>query len=355
MSETPVKLSICIPTHHSRAWCLREALASILDDIEASGISEAVEIVVSDNGSHDDTSEVIASAQERAPGLIRYFRFPLSVGIYSWFNVIEMARGEYCWLFGSDDVLEPGAIVKMLDVLARFPNCAGITAAYEHYDFRMERKLPLHPLAYYPDDYHHERQINGFRDCLEQLGMAQGFMSVQCFRRELWMQAIAAESLDFIHYVWHYTHTYILARMMQRAGNWVWAPFTAMKMRGENGEVPARLGNKAYLLTNGYLRDMASLWSRVCERDRSSYRRVLAKALSLSWSPSVVRHLKMSATHDSHDDAVLLKAFIRYLWPLPQFWLRTMPALLVPHGVWKMLSRSHGYDELKVKFRRRSA
>ena len=354
MPPTSVKLSLCIPTHDGRGWCLAEALGSMIADVQASGLAGIVEVCVSDNGSRDDTQAVVAAAQERAPGLITYFRFPLSVGIYSWLNVVEMARGEYCWLFGSDDVIEPGAIRGVLERLERYHGCGGMTASYDHYDFRLQQKLPKHPLNYYPSDYDHERMITGFDDCLFQLGMAQAFMSVQVFRRELWLAVVAAEDPDFVHYSWNYSHVYVLARMMQRDANWVWSPLVVTKMRGDNGEVPQRLGTKAYFVPLGYLRDMTSIWSRVCGANRVLYRRVLTKALRLTWSSTVVRHLKLSVKQTSSDDFLIFGQFTRYLWPLPQFWLKTFPALLIPQWFWKTLSRMRSYGAIKERVLRKS-
>ena len=149
----------------------------------------------------------------------------------------------------------------------------------------------------------------------------------------------------------HNTHVYLLARMMQRDPAWVWTPFVAVKMRGDNGEVPERLGAKAYAVPLAYLRDMTGIWSRVCGRSRTLYRRLLTKAMLLTWSPTVVRHLKLKQNHTSADDTLLLARFTCYLWPLPQFWLRTLPALLVPHWFWKTLARGRGYESLKARLK----
>jgi len=68
------ELSICIPTHHGRAAQLGEALDSVLGQL-AGLRSDRVEVCVSDNGSRDDTREVVAARQQTHPGVISYRRF----------------------------------------------------------------------------------------------------------------------------------------------------------------------------------------------------------------------------------------------------------------------------------------
>jgi abequosyltransferase len=103
-----MRLSICIPTYNFGAF-IGETLESILPQVE-----DGVEVVVLDGGSSDDTTAVVESFQERYPSL-RYKRRDERGGIdRDMARTVDMASGEYCWLFGADDVMKPGAIGKML-------------------------------------------------------------------------------------------------------------------------------------------------------------------------------------------------------------------------------------------------
>jgi abequosyltransferase len=105
------RLSICIPTYNFGAY-IGETLESILPQLE-----EGVEVVVLDGGSTDDTTAVVESLQRHYPSL-RYQRRDERGGIdRDMARAVELAEGEYCWLFCADDVMKPGAIRRMLDNL----------------------------------------------------------------------------------------------------------------------------------------------------------------------------------------------------------------------------------------------
>jgi abequosyltransferase len=103
------RLSICIPTYNFGRF-IGETLSSIVPQA-----GEDVEIVVLDGGSTDDTAEVVEGFRRVFPRL-RYHRKKERGGIdRDMAESVELARGEYCWLFSSDDAMEPGAIPKVLE------------------------------------------------------------------------------------------------------------------------------------------------------------------------------------------------------------------------------------------------
>lgn len=105
------RLSICIPTYN-RAKYLGATLRSI---VEQAG--EDVEIVVSDNASADETFDIVETYRKLHPALV-YFRHPENVGAdRNYLKAVELASGEYCWLFGSDDEMKLGAIARVLQEL----------------------------------------------------------------------------------------------------------------------------------------------------------------------------------------------------------------------------------------------
>src|SRR4051812_36393568 len=103
-----LKLSICIPTYNFGPF-----IGQTLDSIIAQRASD-VEIVVLDGGSTDETPEVLAGYQARCPE-IRYVRQEARGGIdRDMARSIELAAGDYCWLFSSDDLMKPGALARVL-------------------------------------------------------------------------------------------------------------------------------------------------------------------------------------------------------------------------------------------------
>lgn len=114
-SDLPL-LSICIPTYNRSVKLdyFLVALAAALN-----GISETVEIIISDNCSTDDTYKVAAAFVKNDPR-VQLLRQEENIGAEGnfWF-LWGHAAGKYVWIIGDDDLLEVNAL---LDVLAELKN-----------------------------------------------------------------------------------------------------------------------------------------------------------------------------------------------------------------------------------------
>jgi glycosyltransferase involved in cell wall biosynthesis len=112
-----MKISVCIPTYN-RADHLNNCLQSIIAN---KSISKAdFEVCVSDNCSSDGTEEVVRRAQTSIE--IKYQKNISNLGIpRNFLNVVEMARGEFVWLIGDDDLLLSGALGELQDLIDRHP------------------------------------------------------------------------------------------------------------------------------------------------------------------------------------------------------------------------------------------
>jgi glycosyltransferase involved in cell wall biosynthesis len=110
-------LTIAIPTWN-RARYLAENLRQLQDEL-ARAPGAAVEIIVSDNCSPDDTGEVVRAAIAR--GLpVRYARNEQNLGwARNFANACDLARGEYLLLLGDDDLFVDGALGLLLRRLER--------------------------------------------------------------------------------------------------------------------------------------------------------------------------------------------------------------------------------------------
>src|SRR6266571_4898125 len=96
----------------NRAKFIGPTLESIL--VQA---TEEVEIVVLDGASTDNTEEVIRRYQARFPRL-RYCRQETNMGIDRDFaKAVDLANGDYCWLFCDDDLFKPGAMRVVLEAV----------------------------------------------------------------------------------------------------------------------------------------------------------------------------------------------------------------------------------------------
>ena len=104
------ELSLCIPTYNFGKF-IAETLHSIL---EQDGADE-IEVVVVDGASTDNTPDVVTSLQNQYPQ-IKYFRLAAKGGIdRDMAKSVELATGEYCWLFSSDDTMRRGALELALN------------------------------------------------------------------------------------------------------------------------------------------------------------------------------------------------------------------------------------------------
>lgn len=111
--EDPL-LTIAIPTYN-RSECLSELLAVLAPQISD---EQNVELIISDNASSDDTPVVVD--QFRKEGLCcRYLRNQKDIGADANFlQCFREARGHYVWIVGDDDILVPGAVSKVMNLLS---------------------------------------------------------------------------------------------------------------------------------------------------------------------------------------------------------------------------------------------
>lgn len=104
-----IRLSFCIPSYN-----FGEFIGETLESIVRQGNDE-VEIIVGDGASTDNTAEVVRRYQAHFSRLT-YHNFGKKGGIdLDLSKTVELARGDYCWLMSSDDVLKPGAIQRVLN------------------------------------------------------------------------------------------------------------------------------------------------------------------------------------------------------------------------------------------------
>lgn len=107
-------VSIIIPTYNRRLF-LEEAIASCL-----SQSYPAIEVIVVDDGSRDDTAPWLAARGERLPPERFRFRRQPNRGPSAARNAgLAMARGEYVKFLDSDDSLDDGAIAAYVDAMER--------------------------------------------------------------------------------------------------------------------------------------------------------------------------------------------------------------------------------------------
>jgi len=128
-------LSLCLPTY-KRAPLLDQSLRAVLPQITPQ-MTGQVEVIILDNASPDDTPAVVARAQAQYPDApVRYVRRAENIGADANFtDALAQARGEFVYLLSDDDVLLPGAVAKLLELIAAHPELDAFTLnVYEFWD-----------------------------------------------------------------------------------------------------------------------------------------------------------------------------------------------------------------------------
>ena len=111
MSQRPPQLSVVVPAYN-RAWCLAEALDSVLAQDVA-----GVELIVVDDGSTDGTAQMLAGYGEAIRVLRQENR-----GVSAARNAgIAAAQAELLAFLDSDDVWLPGKLRAQVDFFAARP------------------------------------------------------------------------------------------------------------------------------------------------------------------------------------------------------------------------------------------
>lgn len=126
---TDIKLSICIPTYNRAGF-----LDYLLTQFAGWDFGCTTEIVISDNGSTDGTSDVVARHKDLGRP-ITYFRRPENKGsMANYFTVMHRARGEFLLYLADDDLLIPDAVRKTVAFLSANPQVQAAHAPWQLYD-----------------------------------------------------------------------------------------------------------------------------------------------------------------------------------------------------------------------------
>jgi glycosyltransferase involved in cell wall biosynthesis len=171
-----MRLSICIATYN-RGRYIAETLRSVL--FEA---GNAIEVVVVDGASPDQTPEVMGEFEGRYPAL-RYVREATNSGVDSDYDkAVGYATGDYCWLFPDDDLLAPGAIERVLRVIDQGPDLIVVNSEVWNADF--SRNLDTRMLTFSEDRQYGPGDVDkAFAD----LATSLSFIGSVVIKRSVWL------------------------------------------------------------------------------------------------------------------------------------------------------------------------
>lgn len=111
-------LSILIPTYNRGPKLIR-LLRAFEADLLRCGLSDRVEVIVSDNASTDETARLISEFRSSSMN-VTFIRQTENIGAEENFLFLyRKAASEHVWFFSDDDLPLPGAATKILDCLSR--------------------------------------------------------------------------------------------------------------------------------------------------------------------------------------------------------------------------------------------
>jgi glycosyltransferase involved in cell wall biosynthesis len=183
-------LTIAIPTYNG-AGTLKETLDSVVKQLHS-----GVDILISDNASTDGAAAIIKEYQAKYPQ-IQYRRNEENFGPDRNFDLaIREASGRFVWLFSDDDLMEPGAIQCVLDVLKQHPDLGMIFVNYAVYSPDNKcldsRESAIKESRYFEDG----------EALLSAVTIGPIFCSANIVRRSLWESADIARFMNsnWIHF-----------------------------------------------------------------------------------------------------------------------------------------------------------
>lgn len=124
-------LSIYIPTYN-RADIVVKQLKFLLDEMKELD-EEKIEIVVNDNCSSDNTQGEVLKCIENTS--VIYHRNDRNLGIVgNVYAAAEFVTGKHLWIIGDDDILFPGTVKRVYDILNKYSNVSYIYLNYAPLD-----------------------------------------------------------------------------------------------------------------------------------------------------------------------------------------------------------------------------
>lgn len=323
-------LTICIPTYN-RSRCL----AHLLDSIIAQD-NDDVEVVISDDASPDDTAEVAESYRSRI-SKFTFIRQPINIGLdRNFIAVTAAATGDYVWLMGDDDALEPGGVARVLEALHRWPDVVGLTLGVIDYDVEMRHPTGVRAT---PDT----QLLKGAATVFSTISELLGFMSAMVVDRRRWEEASRDPSVAAMNNL--YTQVYIVGRAIGRDGEWGVVQEPCVSFRSSNDQFKTKLGWLERLKVDARAYDeIADLLFADDPAARLAMRRRV-------FDTHIMARIVNAKTEEAQSTGTLAAVgyLVRRYGAMPGLWMRGLPMLLAPRpavrgarAMYKAMSRSSG-------------
>lgn len=309
-----VKLTIAIPTYN-RCELLRQTLNSVISQINPN-----IEILVSDNGSSDETEDMMKEYCKNHN--VCYYRNDTNLGMDNNFlKCLKNSNGEYIHLLSDDDILLPGAVKKVLEFIESekpdYINLNSFTYSTDVFDLN-EMKEPRIKLK-------EDLITNNKEVFMKYIGVYITYISATIVKREKFVQLSNPEK---------YIGTYFLH-----------AHCVFEMLRGED--------NKVIVTKNAYLAaknnnsggfDLFEVWIKQYKKlllntaVKSGFGKKIMKDIYVQDVNGFIRDsiLKYSVTDNSY---IMKKKYILfgYTYMYPSVWIKTYKYVILPKKILKKI------------------
>jgi abequosyltransferase len=336
MSFTSPFLSICIPSYN-RGKLLSDLLDRIADDLSGE-LQDLVEVVVTDNASPYATPAVIERHRTRIAQLT-YVRHAENIGPdRNFLASVAAAKGQYCWLMGDDDMLEPGSVSRIVQILHEQPGLCGLSMDRYARSFDLQTRLSEDVFA----DFAGTTLLNGAEEVFQRIVDYVAFLSAQVVHRETWVAVVRDCPVE--QFLNSYVHVYVIAHMLRRNPAWM-----VLKER----LVSWRADNDSFLGAGRYRRieiDVVGFEqiARAAFGAGSTTYRVIRDRIATRNLRMMITSSRIEGSWDRDTRQRTIKLAMTHYAKSAKFWLVTAPFLFAPSEVLPVLR----YAQQRVHARR---
>lgn len=288
-------LTVAIPTFNG-AGTIEKALQSVL-----SQVTPNLEVIVSDNCSVDGTPSVVAEYRDKYDCL-KYFRNESNVGYDRNVDIaMRRAKGDFVWLLGDDDIILPGGITEILNIISANPSVGVIYADCPHPTVLRKHAGGLCKTG---DDFFARTQFKN------------GFVSTNIFNRRLWSDIEVSKYFDT-----GWIHIGFLMEALMKTCSYVSNRYCVDYIR--DGAIMS-WGEGQFIYTGLRLVRIYKQMSTL-PYSRKTQRRAYWSVKGGYW-----RNIGLAKAKGFKVDWTVLKEFFELYRGFISFWLIDIPLLLVP-------------------------
>jgi glycosyltransferase involved in cell wall biosynthesis len=203
MNNMRKKFTICIPSYN-RAKYLPELLESIFGQD-----FQSFEVLICEDCSpeREKIAQIAMQYEQRFRGQLIYHENDQNLGYDGNIrNLISKAQGEFCFFMGNDDIMCPGALNTVNDLISRYPKVGLILKSYSWFDGDVANINQT--VRYFTTEHFMNAGTEAISICYRRSGVISGYI----VHRDLANEAATDIFDGTLYYQMHLT-TYILAKM----------------------------------------------------------------------------------------------------------------------------------------------